>query len=226
MSNEGRSIESLVRNAKYYPTTTTSTLKRPERSTRSPFDPPEHYVCFRCNQKGHYKKFCPTLGDTRFDPKKPLVTLRGLPQWMFLNTAVDGDDTNVFLHNGKRVKWNHKALNDRFVQELHPHRGHVRPLVPNHLQCPCCTRLLDDAVAVLCCGASFCKSCVLDTYMTHNPRCLDCDAPWPSSFFKHSRHYIQNPRVRQCVRTWRKRQWGGERSDESSSDEPCLSDME
>jgi len=39
-----------------------------DRSNRIP---PSHYICNRCNKPGHFIRFCPTNGNSDFDPKRP-----------------------------------------------------------------------------------------------------------------------------------------------------------
>jgi len=47
-----------------------------DKSNRTP---PSHYICNRCNKPGHFIRFCPTNGNSEFDPKRP-KNATGIPR--------------------------------------------------------------------------------------------------------------------------------------------------
>lgn len=61
-----------------------------ERSNRVP---PSHYICNRCNKSGHFVRFCPTNGNSDFDPKAPKHAT-GIPR-SFLRPISPGDCQDI-----------------------------------------------------------------------------------------------------------------------------------
>jgi len=47
-----------------------------DKSNRTP---PSHYICNPCNKPGHFIRFCPTNGNSEFDPKRP-KNATGIPR--------------------------------------------------------------------------------------------------------------------------------------------------
>lgn len=60
--------------------------------------PPEHYVCFRCGQPGHWKSECPTLDDPSFRSLEHVKPTTGIPK-SFLRAAKDDDELKHAMYD-------------------------------------------------------------------------------------------------------------------------------
>lgn len=115
--------------------------------------PPAGYVCFRCNQPGHYIQFCPSNGE----PNEPQQQQRrrpvGIPT-VFLKT-VEADVGGFQMADGTVARmvpdgstFNKETRNAVKGVRLDP------KLVPEELRCPMTKGLFREPVVLPCCGAS------------------------------------------------------------------------
>ncbi|KAF9605601.1 hypothetical protein IFM89_017944 [Coptis chinensis] len=102
-------------------------------------NPPEGYVCHRCNAPGHFIQHCPTNGD-------PIYDRRGV------RNLISGGEVAV-------LKPNETAF-DRVVEGLSS-SGRSGCELPPELHCPLCKEVMKDAMmASKCCFNSFCDKCI------------------------------------------------------------------
>ena len=196
--DETRRILDLVRNAKYYQTSSLSTFNGGWRSNPGPgtqsvtsgWDaPPDGYVCFRCNKPGHYKRFCPTIGDAKFDPIKPLTTVKGIPCTLLREVDDESSGAGFLLHGGKKVQLNLSGW--RTV------RSPYTPAVPDYFRCLICRHILKNAVLVHCCHVSYCWSCVYGGASAFDMQCVAC-----RQIIDLDKQISPNKTLQQCVNRW------------------------
>jgi len=118
---------------------------------------PPSYICFRCKQKGHHIKNCPTNGDPKYD----VITVRGtagIPK-EFLKTKSNTSASNMLQPGFGFVEM---APNEAEFNKLIAISGVTakESEVPDELKCPLCDKLYNNVVLIPCCGNSFCSECI------------------------------------------------------------------
>lgn len=121
--------------------------------------PPPNYVCYRCGTPGHYIQNCPTNGDPEFDQHR-VKKKTGIPK-SFMKAVSDPSEIPVGV--GKTVvnaPWGGLAViepQNKNFSKLMAKSGGSATLdqfisnPPDHLACPICKRLMNDAVLIPCC---------------------------------------------------------------------------
>ena len=156
---------------------------KPTPNYRTPLSgivPSETYTCYRCGQKGiyalvrtillisflgHFIQNCPTNNDPNFDRTKVRKTT-GIPR-SFLkpvmpsteagaNYLVTPDGTLVQMAPNE-AEWDRLATIKSLAENLADIPSEE---IPEDLKCLICSRLLNNAVSVPCCEASFCDDCL------------------------------------------------------------------
>jgi hypothetical protein len=122
-------------------------------------NPPSSYVCFRCGTPGHYIQNCPTNGDPDYDQHR-VKKKTGIPK-SFMKAV--NDPSEIPVGAGKTVvnaPWGGLAIiepqNKNFSKLMAKSGGsatldHFILNPPEHLACPICKRLMNDAVLIPCC---------------------------------------------------------------------------
>jgi len=118
---------------------------------------PPSYICFRCKQKGHHIKNCPTNGNPKYD----VITVRGtagIPK-EFLKTKSNTSASNMLQPGFGFVEM---APNEAEFNKLIAVSGVIvkEGEVPDELKCPLCDKLYNNVVLISCCGNSFCSECI------------------------------------------------------------------
>nr|CCA26296.1 conserved hypothetical protein [Albugo laibachii Nc14] len=147
--------------------------------------PPNNYVCYRCGIPGHYIQNCPTNGDPEFDQHR-VKKKTGIPK-SFMKAV--NDPSEIPVGAGKTVvnaPWGGLAViepqNKNFSKLMAKSGGSATldQLIlspPDHLACPICKRLMNDAVLIPCCSESACDECLRAALIDRNLVCVLCNAP-------------------------------------------------
>ncbi len=114
--------------------------------------PPDTYVCYRCNKKGHYIQNCPTNNDRAFDQLRTKVPA-GVPK-DFLQKV--GED-HMQMVVQKRVWKRKQNLLDSRINQL-----------DDGFKCEECRGILENAQRSSC-GHYFCEGCALE-----REKCIKC----------------------------------------------------
>ncbi|KAJ3797421.1 DWNN domain-containing protein [Lentinula aff. detonsa] len=147
---------------------------------------PTSYVCYRCGQKGHWIKDCPTNSDRDFDHKPRIKRTTGIPRSMLkavenINNGEIGQGVMVTPEGGyvvaqpdlaswqKQVSRTNKILSAAEVRE----RDTPSDIT---LVCTIDNKLFRDAVKTPCCGTSYCEDCIQThllerDFICPNPSC-------------------------------------------------------
>ena len=137
-------------------------------------DLPAGYVCYRCNQKGHWIQACPTNNDPNFKAAPPIKRTTGIPR-SFLRTIEKptGDDAEkqrgVMMNaDGEYVvaepdrkaweKFQEKAKASAAQAET-AHAGQ-KEIQERGMECPLDKQLFVDPVKTPCCGKTYCYLCI------------------------------------------------------------------
>eukprot|EP00794_Sanderia_malayensis_P008958 gene8957-9912_t len=128
---------------------------------------PGEYICFRCGQKGHFIRNCPTLNDpkmnnTRFPQMRGGVTKEYYMMQMKekqLQTSVKPSEALA-----KSAAFTPVVASDVIGTKA----------VPKELQCPMCKKLFHDAVVIPCCGTSYCDECIRNYLIDNDFACPSC----------------------------------------------------
>ncbi|KAJ3978072.1 DWNN domain-containing protein [Lentinula raphanica] len=159
---------------------------KPGPSSYQPSDRPlpASYVCYRCGQKGHWIKDCPTNSDRDFDHKPRIKRTTGIPRSMLkavenINNGELGQGVMVTPEGGfvvaqpdlaswqKQVSRTNKILTAAEVRERN---------TPSDasLVCPIDNKLFRDAVKTPCCGTSYCEDCIQTHLLERDFICPSC----------------------------------------------------
>lgn len=146
----------------------------------------EGYLCHICGEKGHHIRNCPKGHDPKQQKKVKPAT--GLPRsWLQrisedqvaqLNCDVYNlpDGTFAVLKDLTTVA-SSAALAQPLEKKIrHRYGAASSSVIGDHLQCPICRRLFQQAMLTPCCGETFCESCVTSRLATGEPRnaCPSC----------------------------------------------------
>ena len=131
----------------------------PRRKFHSDIPPPS-YVCHRCGVGGHWIYNCPTNGNAEYDIKKVKAPV-GIPLERLVSTGEgtivmpDGTIGDVMADDRDLSKLQETAA----VARLKPAVVKEIP-IPEEMRCPICSKLINDAVLILCCQTSYCDNCI------------------------------------------------------------------
>ncbi|KAM6395600.1 E3 ubiquitin-protein ligase RBBP6-like [Rhynochetos jubatus] len=155
----------------------------PPHYTRNPWcSPAPSYTCFRCRKPGHYKKNCPTKGDTNFKPVPRIKRSAGIPR-SFVTEVTDPKTKGAMLTNSEKYAIptinaeayaRGKKEKPLFSAE-EPSSSSLKDPVPEELLCLICRDIMTDAAIIPCCGNSFCDYCVRTALLeSEEHRCPTC----------------------------------------------------
>ncbi|RHY56680.1 hypothetical protein DYB38_002713 [Aphanomyces astaci] len=132
-------------------------MQPPPGGDHSVETPPQGYVCYRCGVPGHFIQNCPTNGNANHD--KHMVKPRtGIPSSLI--KSVEGPNqapgftvVNTGPNGGLAIVVPQVKAFEKLVKSSGGGSGldQYRLVPPDHLACPICKRLMQDAVLIPCC---------------------------------------------------------------------------
>ncbi|KAL1747646.1 DWNN domain-containing protein [Schizophyllum fasciatum] len=149
---------------------------------------PASYVCYRCGQKGHWIKDCPTNNDRDYDNRPRIKRTTGIPR-SFLKAvenpdgATLGQGVMVTPEGGYVVAQPDLASWQKQVQRpkgLTEAEVRERPPSDASLACPIDGQLFRDAVKTPCCGTAYCEECIQTHLLERDFLCPGCGKKIPS----------------------------------------------
>ncbi|KAJ8095271.1 Protein mpe1 [Marasmius tenuissimus] len=158
----------------------------------TPYQPerplPASYVCYRCGQKGHWIKDCPTNSDREYDNKPRIKRTTGIPRSMLkaVENPNQGELTSgvmVTPEGGYVVaqpdlaSWQKQVSRSKGLSA-----AEVRERAPSDstLACPIDHKLFRDAVKTPCCGTLYCEDCIQTHLLERDFICPNCAKKIPS----------------------------------------------
>lgn len=154
--------------------------------------PGPNYTCHRCNERGHFIKYCPTNGNPNFDQtSKKSKRPSGIPTTFLqaVSKATDKEpETMLETSSGQRFI----RLEDHadFTNSL---RKTIKK-IPSELACSYCHNAPRMAVITRCCNYSYCYDCISNLLISSQYHCPLCKTPNQTI---HS--LIPNNRLREIV---------------------------
>ncbi|KAK0467056.1 DWNN domain-containing protein [Desarmillaria tabescens] len=143
---------------------------------------PPSYVCYRCGQKGHWIKDCPTNNDREYDNKPRIKRTTGIPRSMLKAVenpvgAQIGQGVMVTPEGGYVVaqpdiaSWQKQVSRTKALTA-----ADVRERVPTDasLVCSIDNKLFRDAVKTPCCGTLYCEECIQTHLLERDFICPNC----------------------------------------------------
>ncbi|KAK0446750.1 DWNN domain-containing protein [Armillaria borealis] len=143
---------------------------------------PPSYVCYRCGQKGHWIKDCPTNNDREYDNKPRIKRTTGIPRSMLKAVenpvgAQIGQGVMVTPEGGYVVaqpdiaSWHKQVSRTKALTA-----ADVCERVPTDasLVCPIDNKLFRDAVKTPCCGTIYCEECIQTHLLERDFICPNC----------------------------------------------------
>ncbi|KAF9017386.1 DWNN-domain-containing protein [Hymenopellis radicata] len=144
---------------------------------------PPSSVCYRCGQKGHWIKDCPTNNNRGHDHKPRIKRTTGIPRSMLKVVEIPnsggpiGPGVMVTPEGGYVVAQPDLASWKKQISKAKAlTTADVRDRVPSDatLVCPIDNKLFRDAVKTPCCGASYCEECIQTHLLERDFICPNC----------------------------------------------------
>lgn len=158
-------------------------------------EPPPGYVCYRCNETGHWIKNCPTNDNPEFDNKPRVKRTTGIPK-SFLKEVekptgnINGnmDDAKpgsvMLTAEGKYVTFepNHKDW-ERFQAKTKSSAAAQKAadlgdleIRERGLECSIDQRMFIDPMKTPCCEKTYCNECITNALIEGDLACPGCQA--------------------------------------------------
>lgn len=158
-------------------------------------EPPPGYVCYRCNETGHWIKNCPTNDNPEFDNKPRVKRTTGIPK-SFLkevekptsNNDGNMDDTKpgsvMLTAEGKYVTFepNHKDW-EKFQAKTKSSAAAQKAadlgdieVRERGLECSIDQRMFIDPMKTPCCEKTYCNDCITNALIESDLACPGCQA--------------------------------------------------
>ncbi|KAF8865100.1 DWNN-domain-containing protein [Acephala macrosclerotiorum] len=155
-------------------------------------EPPSSYICYRCGQKGHWIKECPTNNDPNWNPVR-LKRTTGIPR-SFLKTVDkpeilngDGDDTKLppgVMVNAEGqfvIAEPDKASWEKFQAKTKSSAAAAqaaalgdKELQDRGLECSLDKRIFIDPMKTPCCEKTYCNDCITNALIESDFTCPGC----------------------------------------------------
>jgi protein MPE1 len=165
--------------------------KKPGTNSDNP--PPLGYVCYRCGEKGHWIKECPTNDDPNFENKPRIKRTTGIPR-SFLKTvdkpALTGDGTDdakppsgimVNAEGQFVIAEPDKASWDKFQEKTKSSAAAQKAaalgdkeLQDRGLECSIDKRVFIDPMKTPCCEKTYCNDCITNALIESDFTCPGC----------------------------------------------------
>ncbi|KAL0567645.1 Protein mpe1 [Marasmius crinis-equi] len=149
---------------------------------------PASYVCYRCGQKGHWIKDCPTNSDREYDNKPRIKRTTGIPRSMLkaVENPNQGDlasgvmvtpEGGYVVAQPDLASWQKQVSRSKglTIAEIRE-----RPPSDSTLACPIDNKLFRDAVKTPCCGTLYCEDCIQTHLLERDFICPNCAKKIPS----------------------------------------------
>ncbi|XP_045525591.1 E3 ubiquitin-protein ligase RBBP6 isoform X1 [Pieris brassicae] len=139
---------------------------------------PSNYICFKCQNRGHWIKDCPVANSS--DPIE-IRRSSGIPRSFMV--PVDGPKAPGAMMTPSGTfavpavdREAYLASESAIGPETLPNTPAApEPTIPDELICSLCRDLLTDAVMIPCCGNSFCDECIRGALLeSEDHECPDC----------------------------------------------------
>ncbi|KAH7118735.1 DWNN domain-containing protein [Dendryphion nanum] len=149
-------------------------------------DPPPGYVCYRCQQKGHWIQACPTNSDPDFKPVARVKRTTGIPRsFLKAHNAEDGDPESgsvfmdssgvlVTVRTDDRAWSKFQEKTNVIKQQAAKIEAANKELRERGLECPIDESLFVDPVKTPCCGKTYCHRCIDDALVEGGLVCPNC----------------------------------------------------
>ena len=159
---------------------------------------PQNYVCYNCNEKGHFIQNCPKPGNNENRRGVAGGNVRmatGIPRSQMVNAqlgdpgalavgaggyAVPAVDRHAYAVGKKEIPpFGEDAAAAAAAAAAAPAAEPAE--VPAELLCPLCRDLMVEASLITCCGNSFCDDCIREKLLTTEEHdCPSCGEPGQS----------------------------------------------
>ncbi|KAJ5041112.1 uncharacterized protein L3040_005666 [Drepanopeziza brunnea f. sp. 'multigermtubi'] len=157
-------------------------------------EPPPGYICYRCGEKGHWIKECPTNDDPTFENKPRIKRTTGIPR-SFLKTvdkptALNGDGTEdskppsgimvnaegqFVIAEPDKASWEQfqaKTKSSAAAQKAAALGD--KELQDRGLECSIDKRIFIDPMKTPCCEKTFCNECITNALIESDFTCPGC----------------------------------------------------
>ncbi|KAI0999705.1 putative RING finger protein [Podosphaera aphanis] len=156
-------------------------------------EPPVGYVCYRCGEKGHWIKECPTNDDPNFENKPRIKRTTGIPR-SFLRAVEkptanlsDGDgakqpsgvminsEGQFVIAEPDKKSWEQFQAKTKYsaAAEKAAASGD-QELQDRGLECPIDKRIFIDPMKTPCCEKTYCNECITNSLIESDFTCPDC----------------------------------------------------
>ncbi|KAL8942107.1 MAG: hypothetical protein Q9211_001546 [Gyalolechia sp. 1 TL-2023] len=158
--------------------------------------PPQGYVCYRCGEKGHWIKACPTNDDPSYVNRPRVKRTTGIPK-SFLKTVEkptsmvnDGTMDETKQPSGVMINADGEwviAEPDKASWDQYQARTKVsaaaqeaaargdKLLQERGLECPIDKRLFVEPSKTPCCQTTYCLECITNALLENDLRCPQCN---------------------------------------------------
>jgi protein MPE1 len=157
-------------------------------------EPPLGYVCYRCGEKGHWIKECPTNDDPNYENKPRIKRTTGIPR-SFLKTvekptALTGDGTDdakppsgimvnaegqFVIAEPDKASWEQfqaKTKSSAAAQKAAALGD--KELQDRGLECSIDKRIFIDPMKTPCCEKTYCNDCITNALIESDFQCPGC----------------------------------------------------
>ncbi|KAI6248349.1 hypothetical protein HI914_03386 [Erysiphe necator] len=157
-------------------------------------EPPLGYVCYRCGEKGHWIKECPTNDDPSFENKLRIKRTTGIPRSFLravekpMNNSGDGDELKQ--HSGVMINAEGQfviAEPDKKSWELFQAKTKSsaaaaekvaavgnKEIQDRGLECSIDKRIFIDPMKTPCCEKTYCNDCITNSLIESDFTCPGC----------------------------------------------------
>lgn len=158
-------------------------------------EPPPGYVCYRCGEKGHWIKECPTNDDPNFENKPRIKRTTGIPR-SFLRavdkpTVSPGDGNDVKQPSGVMInaegqfviaepdKKSWEQFQAKTKSSAAAEKAAAvgdKELQDRGLECSVDRRIFLDPMKTPCCEKTYCNDCITNSLIESDFTCPGCQA--------------------------------------------------
>jgi protein MPE1 len=157
-------------------------------------DPPPGYVCYRCQEKGHWIQACPTNDDPNFEKRPRIKRTTGIPRTFLQkvekpkdvqndgltddrkqgSVMMNADGEYVIVKTDDRTWEKFQEKNKTSVAQKAQANEEQKELEKRGLICPIDGRLFDNPMKTDCCGTTYCNECIENALVNSDLTCPKC----------------------------------------------------